>query len=58
MQCKVDLHYYGPGGGVLPYKRLMGVCHWMGSHFHYWIDYNGVAHFRIFGGKTVLPIYG
>ena len=21
------------GGGVLPYKRLMGMCRWMGSHF-------------------------
>ena len=31
------------GGRVLPYKRLMGMCHWMGSHFHNWIDYNGVA---------------
>ena len=34
------------GGGLLPYKRLMGVCHWMGSHFHEWIDYNGVAFSR------------
>ena len=25
-------------GGVLPYKRLMGMCRWMGSHFHDWID--------------------
>ena len=33
----------GGGGGVLPYKRLIGMCHWMGSHFHDWIDYNGVA---------------
>ena len=32
-----------PGGGVLPYKRLMGMCRWMGSHFHDWSDYNGVA---------------
>ena len=32
-----------PGGEVLPYKRLMGMCRWMGSHFHVWIDYNGVA---------------
>ena len=32
-----------PGGGVLPYKRLMGMCRWMGSHFHDWIDYNGVT---------------
>ena len=22
---------------------------WMGSHFHDWSDYNGVAHFLIFG---------
>ena len=28
-----------PGGGVLPYKRLIGVCRWMGSHFHNWSDY-------------------
>ena len=44
------------------------MCCWMGSHFHNWIDYNGVAfsmallecnaHFQIFGGKTVLHIYG
>ena len=33
----------GGGGGVLPYKRLMGMCRWMGSHFHDWTDYNGVA---------------
>ena len=25
-------------GGVLPYKRLMGMCRWMGSPFHDWID--------------------
>ena len=31
------------GGGVLPYKRLIGMCHWMGSHFYDWIDYNDVA---------------
>ena len=30
-------------GEVLPYKRLMGMHRWMGSHFHVWIDYNGVA---------------
>ena len=44
------------------------MCIWMGSHFHDWSDYNGVAfstellgvaHFRIFcGRKTVLRIYG
>ena len=32
-----------PGGGVLPYKRLMGMCHWMRSHFDEWIDCNEVA---------------
>ena len=37
------------GGAALPYKRLMGMCRWMGSHFHNWIDYNGVAHFLILG---------
>ena len=30
-------------GEVLPYKRLMGMRHWMRSHFHVWIDYNGFA---------------
>ena len=33
-----------PGGGrALPYKRLLGMCRWMGSHFHDWTDYHGVA---------------
>ena len=55
-------------GAILPYKRLMGMCRWMGSHFHDWIDYNGVAvsielleEGRTFSdswGKTVLHIYG
>ena len=31
------------GGGVLPYERLVELCRWMGSHFHDWIDYYGVA---------------
>ena len=33
----------GGGGGVLPYKRLLGMCRWMGSHFLHWIDHNGVT---------------
>ena len=33
----------GGGGGVLPDKKLVGMCRWMGSLFHDWIDYNGVA---------------
>ena len=32
-----------PRGDVLPYTRLMGMCYWMESHFHNWIDYNGLA---------------
>ena len=32
----------GRGGGVFPYKRLIGKCRWMGLHFHDWSDYNGV----------------
>ena len=34
------------GAGVLPYKRLMGMCRWMGPHFQEWSDYNGVAFSR------------
>ena len=51
------------GGGGLQYKRLMGMCRSMGSHFYDLIDYNGshfqlshwngVAHFRIFGVRKV-----
>ena len=53
----------GGGGGVLPYKRLMGMCRWMGLHFYDWIGYNGVTFsiellewghtFSHFGVKTV-----
>ena len=49
------------GGGLLPYKRLIGMCRWMGSHFYDWSGYNGVAFstvllgwgrkFLDFGGK-------
>ena len=59
---------WGGGGGALPYKRLMGMCRWMGLHFHDWIDYNGVAFskellewgrtFSDFWGKRVVHIYG
>ena len=33
----------GGGGGILPYKRLTGMCRWMRSPLHDWIDCNGVA---------------
>ena len=52
------------GGGALPSNRLMGMCRWMGLHFHGWIDYNGVAFsiellewgyiFSGFGGKNIM----
>ena len=52
----------GGGRGVLPYKRLMGMCRWMGSHFHEWIDYNGVVFSRELlewaRAFSVLHIYG
>ena len=38
-----SLGYKSFPGEVLPYKGLMGKHRWMGSHFHVWIDYNGVA---------------
>ena len=40
---KRDVTRPGRGGGALPYKRLMVMCRWMGSQFHDWTDYNGVA---------------
>ena len=54
LEWKKNLEWSRPGrepvgGAALPYKRLMGMCRWMGSHFHNWIDYNGVAHFLILG---------
>ena len=30
-------------GGVLPSKRLLAMCRWMGLHFHNWTDYNWVT---------------
>ena len=54
--------------GLLPNKRLMWSCRWMGSHFHDWADKSGVAFsiellewgrtFSDFCGKTVFLIYG
>ena len=34
---------FSTGGGGYFLIRLIGMCRWMGSHFHGWIDYNGVA---------------
>ena len=33
----------GGGGGLLPSSRLMGMCCWIRSYFHNWIDYYGVV---------------
>ena len=41
--CGVDVNRPPGGGGVLPSGRLMGMCRWMGSHFHEWIDFYRVA---------------
>ena len=56
------------GRPALPHKRLIEMCHWMGSHFHDWIDHNGVCIFnRVtrmgftfsdFWGKRVVHSYG
>ena len=32
-------------GEVVPYKRLMGMCRWMGLHFYDWIGIMG-SHFQ------------
>ena len=49
VQLQVKVSGGGGGVGVLPHKRLMGMCRWMGLHFLNWSDYNGVANFRILG---------
>ena len=44
---RVDLSFssLSPSGGVSVFSGVScpGGCRWMGSHFHGWIDYNGVA---------------
>ena len=38
---RVEVSLHGKAGGVLPKKRLMGMCRWMGSHFHdYWVAFS------------------
>ena len=39
----LHMHTAGCQGGILPSKRLLGMCHWMELHFHNWTDYNGVT---------------
>ena len=33
----------GEGGASSSNNGLLGMCRWMGSHFHDWINYNGVV---------------
>ena len=37
-----------PWRGVYPIIGLMGMCRWIGSHFHDWIDYTGAVFSREF----------
>ena len=50
----------GQGGGVvLPSNRRMGMCCWMGLHFHNWIGYNGdIFNGVIRMGSHILGIWG
>ena len=45
---------------IQPYKRLMGMCRLMGSHFHDWIDYNGIAFSKelLEWGRTFSDFWG
>ena len=46
-------------GGVLPSKRLLGMCRWMGSHFHNWTDYNRVTFLVVIRiGSQIFGIFG
>ena len=47
-------------GGILPSKRLLGMCRWMGSDFHNWTDYNGVYNFNRVTrmGSQIFGIFG
>ena len=60
--------WVGGGGGRYFFKEANGHVPLNGSHFHDWIDYNGVAFsvkvpecgrtFSDFWGEKVLHIYG
>ena len=62
-------YFKGGGGGGGGGTEANGeICRWMGSHFHDWIDHNGVAFSKEllewgrtlsdFWGKRVVHIYG
>ena len=35
-----------------PSNGLLGMCRWMGLHFHNWADYNGVAFSGVYSRLT------
>ena len=47
-------------GRVFPSCRLLGMCCWMGWHFHDWIDYYGVAFLKelLEWGRTCSGFWG
>ena len=60
LQASLEVQHLPPPEGVLPNSGLMGMSRWMGSHFHHWIDYYGVAFLRelLEWGRTFLGIWG
>ena len=49
----------GAGRGALSGNRLTGMCRWMGSQFHDWIDHNGVAFSELLEwGRTFSGFWG
>ena len=47
----------GGGGAALTSNGLLGMCRWMGSHFHDSTEYNGVAFSSIFNKVTRMGSY-
>ena len=43
--------------GALPSNGLLGICRWMGSHFHDSTDFNGVAFSSIFNRVTRMGLH-
>ena len=50
--CSWARHFTPGRRGVLPSNGLLGMCRWMGSHFHDSTDYNGVIFCSIFNRVT------
>ena len=50
-ECSIQSPLHRPGGGGG--STLLGICCWMGPHFHDSTDYNGVAFLSIFSRVSV-----